>query len=715
MDPSVSPQLTALRSLYLVAAHHGLFIAPEELVAEGEPDLYLRLLRVMRRVGLRGRLLRGRGWKTLTRLGSAYPVLAQKRDGSWLIIVQVGPAPDGSVAVAVLDPQREHEGVTFVPTAEFLACWDGTLMLCKRAFALTDENQPFGFRWFMPEIIKHADAFKAVALAAIMSSIISFGFPILFQVLVDKVITHQSYQTLQVIVIVFLLLTLFDGLFNYVRQSLMIHAGNKIDTRLASRTFHHLLSLPLPFFEGHTAGVLIRHMQQTEKLRFFLTGRLFQTLLDAVALPLLLVLLVFYSPVLTLVVLLFSLAIAGVIAAMVPTYRRLLDELYQAEGAKQAHLVETLHSMRAVKSLVLEGARQRSWDQKVLQAVRRHASVGRIGIIGGVLTQGLEKLMQIAVLSLGAIAVFDGNLSLGALVAFNMLSGRVTGPLIQIVALINEYQEAALSVKMLGTVMNSQPERNPAVRQARPLITGALEFDQVSFAYPGAASPALDRVSFRVEEGQMIGIVGRSGSGKTTVTRLVQGIHTAQQGLIRLDGADVRHIDLNHLRRSMGVVLQENLLFRGTIRENIAAARPDASLAEILEAARLAGADEFIDRLPHSYDTFVEEGAANFSGGQRQRIAIARALLTQPRLLIFDEATSALDPESEAIVQRNLVDIARGRTTLIVSHRLSSLVESDAILVLEKGRMVDFAPHETLLERCPVYQGLWQTQTRHLR
>jgi ATP-binding cassette subfamily B protein len=286
---------------------------------------------------------------------------------------------------------------------------------------------------------------------------------------------------------------------------------------------------------------------------------------------------------------------------------------------------------------------------------------------------------------------------------------------VQIVGLINEYQQTALSVKMLGQVMDHPPERDPTHRGTKPVITGQMEFNEVCFKYPTAQNPTLDRINFRVEEGQVIGLVGRSGSGKTTVTRLIQGINTAQDGMIRLNGNDLRHIDLAHLRRSIGVVLQDNILFRGTIRDNIAAGRPDATLNEVMEAARLAGADEFIDRLPRSYDTFVEEGATNFSGGQKQRIAIARALLPRPRLLIFDEATSALDPESETIITENLAKIAEGRTMIIVSHRLSSLVTADAILVLERGKVEAFAPHHELLEICDIYRHLWQQQTQHVK
>lgn len=695
--------------------HHGVHLAPEELPVAAGGDVLPTILGTMGRLGLKGRVLRRCGWDKAGALGSAYPAIAIRKDGGWIILVHVIPGPDGTRLAAIVDPANEGLGIQLQTSDHFVADWAGTLILCKRVYALDDEDQPFGLRWFLPEIIRQRHFFRGVAIAAILANVIGFATPLLFQVLIDKVITHQSYQTLYAVVGVFILLTAFDGAFSYIRQRLMLLATNKIDARLGARTFQHLLGLPLHFFESHAAGVLVRHMQQTEKLRHFLTGRLFQTLLDAAVLPLLLVFLLLYSGVLTAIVLGFSAAIAAVIGCMVPTFRQRLDRLYQSEGARQAYLVETLHNMRAVKSLVLEPVRQTAWEGRIVQAVRQQAEVGRISAIGVVLTGVLEKLMQISVLGVGAVQVFDGALSIGALVAFTMLSGRVTGPLVQMVALINEYQEAALSVRMLGKVMNTRPERGSQERLSRPAITGALSFDQVTFRYPGAAVPALDRVSFRVEPGQIVGVVGRSGSGKTTVTRLIQAIHTPQEGLIQLAGMDLRHIDLNHLRRGIGVVLQENLLFRGTIRENIAAARPDAGLGEVLEAARLAGADEFIERLPQSYDTIIEENATNFSGGQRQRLAIARALLPQPNLLIFDEATSALDPESEAIIQANLARIAAGRTMIIVSHRLASLVPADAILVLERGRVLDFAPHALLLERCDIYRHLWQQQTQHLR
>lgn len=709
-----SPYHTALRCLFLVARHHGIEITPERLAATNPADPLNSVRSVMREVGLKSTLLTERGWKDVIALGTAYPAIAFGKDGGWAIAVGVVRSPGGETSLAVLNPRVELSGVTPLARDQFEDWWDGTLLLCKPERGLNEKPPPFGFRWFIPEIMRHGRYLRDVAIAAMASNVISYATPLLYQIIIDKVINHRSYQTLYAVILLFATMTFFDGIFSYLRQYLMLFASNKIDANLNSRTFQHLLSLPVQFFEAVTNGVLTRHMQQTDRIRQFLTGRLFQTLLDAAALPLLLLLLAMYSGKLTLVVLAFSLAIALVIGILLPTFRRQLLHLYQAEGGRQGHLVETIHGMSTVKSLALEPPRKVAWDDKVANAVRRHATVGRISILANVLTHGLSQLLQITVLALGATEVFNGTLSLGALIAFTLLSGRVTGPLVQIVGLINEYQDTALSVRMLSTVMDHPSERDPNQRGLRPRLSGRLEFDNVTFRYPTAATPALDRVSFKVEEGQIIGVVGRSGSGKTTITRLIQNIYTAQEGLVRFDGTDIRHIDLPHLRRSMGVVLQDSFLFRGTIRDNIAAAQPDASLAEVMQAARLAGADEFIDRLPQSYETLVEESATNFSGGQRQRISIARALLLRPRLLIFDEATSALDPESETIIQRNLDDIARDRTMIVVSHRLSSLTKSHAILVLERGTVLDFAPHPVLLERCDIYRHLWSQQTQHI-
>jgi ATP-binding cassette subfamily B protein len=305
-------------------------------------------------------------------------------------------------------------------------------------------------------------------------------------------------------------------------------------------------------------------------------------------------------------------------------------------------------------------------------------------------------------------------MSVGALIGFQMITGRVVQPLLAIVSLVNEYQETALSVKYLGEVMNRQPEGRANAGGLRPELVGEISFENVTFRYPGSSISALDRASLTISAGTVVGIVGRSGSGKTTLTKLIQGLYAVQEGIVRFDRTDAREIELAHLRRQIGVVLQENFLFRGTIRDNISQARPEATFEEIVAAAEAAGASEFIERMPQGYNTMLEENASNLSGGQKQRLSIARTLITKPRILILDEAASALDPESEAIFISNLSKIAVGRTVIMISHRLSTLVNADAILVMQHGKLMDSGRHEQLLTRCEPYQHLWNQQTSHL-
>jgi ATP-binding cassette subfamily B protein len=717
--PRMPAHLTGLRALFLIAVHHGRHVNEEELanaaasIHDDATTAEQVMGRLMRQSGLRAKKLRGQAWHEVTNLGSAYPALALRKDGGWMIVVGVLGA-GAEARLAVLDPALEALGLAILDESAFSQEWSGTLILVKPREKTNAATRPFGLGWFLNEILRYKSFMRDVAIAAIASNLIALATPLMYQVIINKVVPYRALQTLTTIVVIFVTVTAFDALFTYVRQRLMLFVSIKVDATLGARVFAKMLCLPMPFFEHTTAGVLTRNMQQTEKLRHFLTGRLFQTMLDCTALPILICLLLSYSLMLSLVVLGFTLGIATVIAVLIPIFKQCLNQLYQAEGARQALLVETLHGMRTIKSLAMEPVRQAEWESRIAASVRRLAVVGRISAAAAVLTTAMDKMMQITVMGLGAQAVFTGNLSIGALVAFTMLAARVSAPLLQVVTLVNEYQEVALGVKMLASIMDHPSERPVDAQTILPEIRGGIEFDEVSFRYPDAAGSALDRVSFTVEEGEMIGVVGRSGSGKTTLIRMIQGIQCAQLGMIRLSGTDIRHIELSHLRRNVAVVLQDSFLFRGSIRDNIAAANPQARLDAIVEAARLAGADEFIERLPLGYETIIEEGAVNFSGGQRQRLSIARALLIRPRLLIFDEATSALDPESEAILQANLKEIARGRTMIVVSHRLSSLVQSDRILVLERSRVMDFAPHTTLLDRCDAYRSLWHQQTQHV-
>ena len=707
---------TGIRCFSLIARHHGVDVSADRLIhdysLENEEASVRRLLRIARDNGFKARMVK-LSWTQLKKLGQAYPAMAQLNNGNFVIVVGMRQheTEDGSVIdqVAIFDPLADRPDFIFLDRNEFEKSWQGQTILAKRTYSLLDSKQPFSLRWFIPEVFRQRTAFTDVALAALFIHLIALVVPLFFQIVIDKVLVNYALATLQVLTAGIVIALAFDAILGYLRGFLLLHATSKIDIRVATRTFGHMLSLPMTYFEQITAGVLTKHMQQTARIREFLTGQLFLTLLDSTALVIFLPILLFYSVPLTMVVLVFSALLAINIGVLLGPYRRRLEALYNAEGERQAMLVETIHGIQTVKALSMEPVQRKNWDQSSAQAVAMHYRVGKISITATTISKFLEKLLTVMIIWFGAQMVFDRTLSVGELVAFQMIAGRVTGPLVQLVSLVHSYQEAALSVRMLGSVMNHAPEAGIG-HGLRPPIQGNVEFENVTFHYIPTSPPALDHVSLKIPAGSIVGVVGRSGSGKTTLTRMIQGMYRPQSGLIRFDNLDMRELDLAHLRQNIGVVLQDNFLFRGTVRDNIAMAKPNCSFQEVVYVAKLAGADEFIERLPQSYDTMLEENGANLSGGQKQRLAIARALLKDPRILIFDEATSALDPESEAIVQRNLKHIARGRTVILVSHRLSTLAGSDAIVVLERGKIEMIGTHNELLQNCKVYRDLWQQQ-----
>lgn len=706
---------TAVQCLTAIAQHHGLQINPERLIEDfalrAEEPGTAQIMRMANEIGLKAKRS-SIGWDELLGQQGVYPLIARLDNGNSVIVV--GSKPEDGGRVALLDPLEERAGIMLLNREQFMSRWKGEVVFVKRQHALTDPSQPFSLRWFIPEILKQKSAFRDIAICAIAMHFLALASPIFFQLVIDKVLVHQSISTLSVLGVGVICALGFDAAFSFLRQILMLGASNKIDMRLTRRTFGHLLSLPIDYFETTTAGVITRHMQQLEKIRAFLTGRLFFTALDATALIIFLPILFTYSVKLAMIALAFTALIALVVALMIPPYQRRLNDLYSAEGARQGMLVETVHGMRTVKALAIEPAQRKNWDQRSAQSINMHYRVGQISIAGNTVVDFLGKLLPVVIIIIGAQDVFEQTMTVGALIAFQMITSKVTTPLISIVGLINEYQETALSVKMLGEVMNRAPEGRAGAGGLRPQLEGDITFDAVTFRYPGAANNALDRASFTIKAGTVVGVVGRSGSGKTTLTKLIQGLYPVPEGIVRFDGIDAREIELSHLRRQIGVVLQENFLFRGTVRENISATKPDASFEEIVEAAAAAGADEFIERMPQGYDTLLEENASNLSGGQKQRLSIARSLLAKPRILILDEAASALDPESEAIFIRNLSRIAVGRTVVMISHRLSTLVNADTILVMQRGTLVDSGRHEELLQSSDTYQHLWNQQTSHL-
>jgi ATP-binding cassette subfamily B protein len=722
--PSVdTPPETALPSglhcLVAIARHHGLSTSVEQirrghLPVSGEREEPIpALLGAALSLGLKARRAKV-SWDELVDLRETLPAIALLKNGNFVVVAGFRDM-ESQPAIGVLDPLAQPSDKVFlVDRPRFEEAWGGEVILLKRVFPLLDERQPFGLRWFLPEMFRQRVFLRDVAVSALILHVLALAVPIFMQLVIDKVIAHQGYSTLYVLSGGVMLALVFEAVFSFLRQYFLLHATNRIDIRLAQKTFSHLLRLPITYFETGTAGVITRHMQQAEKIRQFLTGRLFSTMLDASVLVIFLPVLFFYSVKLAVIVLVFAALIAGVVFTLIPAFRSRLQALYNAEAERQAMLVETIQGMRTVKSLAVEPQRRRDWEGRSARAVDMHFRVGKISMSAHTAMTFLERLMLVTVIAVGAHSVFDQTLTVGALIAFQMLSGRVVSPLVQIVALVHEYQETALSVRMLGEIMNRPVEGLRESGGLEPQVMGRIEFEGVTFRYAPNAPPALDRLTFTLPAGKVVGVVGRSGSGKTTLTRLIQGLYPVQEGVIRFDGVDIREIDLAHLRQNIGVVLQDNFLFRGTVRDNLAITKPSASFEEIVAAARVAGAEEFIERLPQGYDTLLEENGANLSGGQKQRLAIARALLPRPRILILDEAASSLDPESEAIFLNNLGQMVAGRTVIIVSHRLSTLTTADAIMVLNRGQIVDAGRHDELIQRCQIYAHLWQQQTRHL-
>ncbi len=703
---------TALACFALVSREHAIELTRERLVHEygltTDEIPSATLLRMARDHGLKAKLLK-LNWQNLLNLKKAWPAIARLKNGRHLVLTGIA-ADQGDqehAAIACFDPLRGHRRLS---RHEFEEIWGGQVYVLKRVYRLTDEKQPFSLRWFIPEILRQKVTFIDIALAVLFINAIALVTPIFFQIVIDKVLVNQAFTTLHVLGIGMTVALAVNAGLDFLRDYLLLHATNKIDLRVTGRTFRHLLNLPLDFFEHVAAGVLTQHMQQTARIRNFLTGSVFLTLLEATSLFVFLPFLFFYSLQLTAIVLVFTLLIAATIGLLIVPFKRRLNALYDAEGNRQAMLVETINGMATVKAMAIEPLLRQQWESKVARAVSMQFRVGKISITAKSLTQLLERLMTVILIWMGASRVFDGSMTVGALIAFQMLAGRVTSPLVRLVGLIHQYQEAALSVEKLGLVMNARTEWGADRHGARPSLHGDIVFDRVGFRYALDLPNVLHEISLTIPAGSTLGIVGPSGSGKTTLTRMLQKAYFPTSGTIRINDCYLNELDTAHLRRNTGVVLQENFLFKATVADNIRAGQSAASREQIIQAALLAGADEFIVNLPQGYDTMLEEGAKNLSGGQRQRLAISRALLTKPEILILDEATSSLDPESERIIRENLVQIAKGRTVIIVSHRLSMLKDADSIVVLQNGLVVGHGPHDRLLDDCELYRSLWKQQ-----
>lgn len=704
-----------IEAAIVAARYYGMELDPLEFRVFGDlqqPDA-ASLSAWLQNAGMWARAVR-LNWRSLLKLKDTGPVVLLLNDGGAAVLTDVDP--DLKV-VMLKDPAvPASDNAVAVDQLRLSQVWSGEVVLMRAERGMREAEAPFNLSWLAALVWQERRALRDICIASVTLSFLTIFPPLLVMTAVDKVLTHRSFSTLALLSAILAVATLYEMFLGYSRRLIVLVVGTRLDTRLNLHVFSRLLRLPLDYFERHPAGETMYKVTSIHKVREFLTGKLLTTLLDMITLAVLLPFLFYLDATLAWIVLACSLLIMLIIIAFLRPTRIAYARVVEAETNRASVLGETIYGMKTVKSLALEPQRKALWDQRVANSAKARLEMGRLTNWPQTLVTPVERFMSIGIVMVGAyLALIDTTgYAVGALFAFMMLSMRVAQPLVGLARLVEDYEEVGAAIGQAASVLNRPLESDAASGGLRPRFAGAIQLEDLSFTYGGTKTPALDRISFAIPAGTMLGVVGRSGSGKSTLTRLLQGINRDYSGFLKIDGADLREINLRHLRTSFGVVLQENFLFRGSIRDNIIAGRPGLTLEDAVRAARLAGAEEFIERMPNGYETYIEEGSPNLSGGQRQRLAIARALITDPKILILDEATSALDPESEALVNANLLRIARGRTMVIVSHRLSSLTECDQILVLDKGKVMDIGPHRDLLERCAVYRQLWSQQNRHM-
>ena len=632
------------------------------------------------------------------------PAIAVLRDGGFLILGKVGEAE--ALVQHPLSPRP-----ALMKRAELEAIWDGRLILMTRRSGLLDLSRRFDITWFVGAIHKYRRLLGEVLVASFFLQLFALVSPLFFQVVIDKVLVHRSLSTLDVLIIGLVAISVFETVLGILRTYLFAHTTNRIDVELGARLFRHLVALPIAYFQARRVGDLVARVRELENIRNFLTSSALTLVIDLFFAFVFVAVMFFYSPLLTGVVLAAFPVYIAISAAATPLFRRRLDEKFKRGAENQAFLVESVTGIETLKAMAVEPQMQRRWEEQLAGYVAASFRVTSLGNTSSQVVQLVSKLVTAATLYFGAMLVIDGSLSVGELVAFNMLAGRVTAPVLRLAQIWQDFHQARLSVARLGDILNTTPEAAfKPTRAALPAIRGDVAFEHVTFRYRIDGAEVLHDVNLAVPAGQVVGIVGASGSGKSTFAKLIQRLYVPESGRVLVDGVDLAMVDTAWLRRQVGIVLQDNILFNCSVRENIALADPAMPMEKIVAAATLAGAHEFILELQDNYDAIIGERGSSLSGGQRQRIAIARALATDPRILIFDEATSALDYESERVIQQNMDSIAKGRTVFIIAHRLSTVRTADRIITIDRGRVVEDGTHDELIRTGGRYATLFRLQ-----
>ena len=699
----VAPVDAALACLLVIARFHGIAADAAQIqhaAARGNlPFDSDALILSARTLGLKARATNLR----VSRLDrTPLPAIILDRDGSHFVLARW----DGSSGL-ILEADATTPRTELREALEARAT--GTMLLFASRASLAGELARFDFSWFIPAMVKYRRLLIEVVFVSFVLQLFGLVSPLLFQVIMDKVLVNRTFSTLNVICLALLVCSVFEILLTGLRNHVFAHTTNRIDVELGAKLFRHLLALPLPYFGGRRVGDTVARVRELESIRGFLTGQALTAVLDLVFSVVFLAVMCMYSVWLTLIVAA-SLPLYVVVSALItPVLRKRLDEKFARGADQQSFLVESVTGVHTLKAMAVEPQFTLRWENQLAAYVSASFRVNSLANIGQQLIQLISKLVSVATLFMGARLVIDGQLTIGGLIAFNMMSQRVSGPVLRLAQLWQDFQQVGISMNRLGDILNTRSELTQSRVAAAPIV-GKVSFDNVVFRYRPDGPSVLNGIDIEIAAGKVVGIVGRSGSGKSTLTKLLQRLYLPTQGAVRVDGTDLALADPAWLRRQIGVVLQENLLFNRSVRDNIALTDSGAPMSAVIEAARLAGAHDFIAELPQAYDTIVGEQGASLSGGQRQRIAIARALMNDPRILVFDEATSALDLETEQIIQGNMQAMIAGRTVIIIAHRLSAVRHADQIIALDKGRVVERGTHDELLTLGGYYAHLHSLQ-----
>lgn len=627
------------------------------------------------------------------------PAIYILQDGSYGVLLKLNQPAQKLLIFSPLAKQTQE--ITY---PEFMTISSGEIIVLQHKFLNTQVR--FGFQWFFNEILHYKRVIGEVLLGSFIIQLFGLITPLFTQVILDKVVVHHAMSTLDVLGVAFLAIMVFEYLLNLSRNYIFSHTANKIDAKLGAKLFKHLFALPFVYFESRKVGNIVTRIRELDNIREFITNKSVSLILDTLFSVIFFIMMLMYSWQLSLMVLGFILLIAVLYVSVTPTFRSRLQTKFEMGAQSNSYLVETVTGVQTVKSLAIEGSMQRKWENYLATYLQSSFKLNMLSNFAQASSNLLQRAMTIAILFFGVKQVINHQLTIGQLIAFQMFSNQLTNPILRLVGLWNEFQQTLLAVDRLGDILNHPVEIQSAQAITLPNVQGAVRLENISFRYGIDTPQVLNQVSFNIPPGTSVGLVGRSGSGKSTITKLIQRMYIPQEGAIYVDDVDTRHMNPIWLRNHIGVVLQENYLFSGTIRENITLPRPDAPIELVIQAAQVAGAHEFIKEMPEGYDTLVGERGSTLSGGQKQRIAIARALITNPRILIFDEATSALDYESERIIQNNLIKIKQGRTVFIIAHRLSTVRDCNIIIALDKGQIVESGTHTELLLKRGYYHML---------